>query len=135
MWGTQLLPAKVMRGLPFVSKYIDDVLIHSTDDEMHAKHLNEVFLRLRKAGLTLQDKKCVIGTPQVTYLGHLFTGSGVTPDREKVKAVEEWPIPEMQQKYASSWGWHRTIADSFKTLRMWQRHSIIPKRCCVQLEQ
>eukprot|EP00731_Ephydatia_muelleri_P036344 Em0239g5a len=84
---------KVMRGLPFVSTYIDDVLIHSTDDEMHAKHLNEVFMRLRKAGLTLRGKKCVIGTPQVTYLGHLFTGSGVTPDREKVKAVEEWPIP------------------------------------------
>ena len=36
----------------------------------------------------------MIGTPQVTYLGHLFTGSGVTPDREKVKAVEEWPIPQ-----------------------------------------
>eukprot|EP00731_Ephydatia_muelleri_P003918 Em0002g94a len=62
----KLLPAKVMRGLPFVSTYIDDVLIHSTDDEMHAKHLNEVFLRLRKAGLTLRDKKSVIGTPQVT---------------------------------------------------------------------
>ena len=75
--------------------YIDrDVLIHSTDDEMHAKHLNEVFMRLRKAGLTLRGKKCVIGTPQVTYLGHLFTGSGVTPDREKAKAVEEWPIPQ-----------------------------------------
>ena len=42
---------------------------------MHAKHLNEVFMRLRKAGLTLRGKKCVIGTPQVTYLGHLFTGS------------------------------------------------------------
>ncbi|KAL5494155.1 hypothetical protein EMCRGX_G015433 [Ephydatia muelleri] len=90
----QRLMDKVMRGLPFVSTYIDDVLIHSTDDEMHAKHLNEVFMRLRKAGLTLQGKKCVIGTPQVTYLGHLFTGSGVTPDREKVKAVEEWPIPQ-----------------------------------------
>ena len=90
----QRLMDKVMRGLPFVSTYIDDVLIHSTDDEMHAKHLNEVFMRLRKAGLTLRGKKCVIGTPQVTYLGHHFTGSGVTPDREKVKAVEEWPIPQ-----------------------------------------
>ena len=39
--------------LPFVSTYIDDVLIHSADDEMHAKHLNEVFMRLRKAGLTV----------------------------------------------------------------------------------
>ena len=90
----QWLMDKVMRGLPFVSTYIDDVLIHSTDDEMHTKHLNEVFMRLRKAGLTLRGKKCVIGTPQVTYLGHLFTGSGVIPDREKVKAVEEWPIPQ-----------------------------------------
>ena len=52
------------------------------------------FMRLRKARLTLRGKKCVIGTPQVTYLGHLFTGSGVTPDREKVKAAEEWPIPQ-----------------------------------------
>ena len=49
----QRLMDKVMRGLPFMSTYIDDVLIHSTDDEMHAKHLNEVFMRLRKAGLTL----------------------------------------------------------------------------------
>ena len=118
-----------MRGLPFVSTCIDDVLIHSTDDGMHAKHLNEVFMRLRKAGLTLGGKKCVIGTPQVTYLGHLFTGSGVTPDREKVKAVEEWPIPQNATEVRQFLGWHRTIADSFKTLRMWQRHSIIsPKK-------
>ena len=36
----------------------------------------------------------MIGTPQVSYLGHLFTGSGVSPDREKFKAVEEWSIPQ-----------------------------------------
>ena len=30
---------------------------------------------------------------QVSYLGHLFSASGMMPDSQKVKAVQEWAIP------------------------------------------
>lgn len=56
---------KVCRGLPFVTTYLDNVLLHSANDEEHEKHFREVFQRLTQAGLTLQGKKCRIGMSQV----------------------------------------------------------------------
>ena len=39
----QRLMDEVMRGLPFVSTYIDDVLIYSPDHATHRMHLQQVF--------------------------------------------------------------------------------------------
>ena len=50
----QRLMDVVMRGLPFVTTYIDDVLIHSANEELHKRHLEQAFQRLREAGLTLR---------------------------------------------------------------------------------
>ena len=76
-----------------MTTYIDDVLIHSANEEEHKHHLSAIFSRLKTAGLTLRGRKCQIGMPQVTYLGHVFCAAGVTPDETKVKAVMEWPTP------------------------------------------
>ena len=89
----QRIMDKIFRDLPFVSNYIDDLLIHSTDEISHKQHLEEVFHRLQEAGLTLRGEKCHIGLSQVSYLGHVFSATGMTPDEEKVKAVQSWPIP------------------------------------------
>ncbi|KAL5505558.1 hypothetical protein EMCRGX_G007010 [Ephydatia muelleri] len=89
----QRLMDKITRGLPFVTTYIDDVLIHSANEEEHKQHLSAIFSRLKTAGLTLRGRKCQIGMPQATYLGHVFCAVGVTPDETKVKAVMKWPTP------------------------------------------
>ena len=89
----QCLMNIIMQGLPFVSAYIDDVLIHSESEELHKAHLQEAFKRLRKAGLTLRGVKCQIEMSQVTYLGHVFSGKGMSPDGSKIRAVTEWPKP------------------------------------------
>ena len=90
----QRMMDKIFRDLPFVCSYIDDVLVHSPDVSSHRKHLEEVFHRLREAGLTLRGQKCHIGLSQVSYLGHIFSANGVAPDKEKVRAVQDWPIPK-----------------------------------------
>ena len=64
----QRLMDKVLRGLPFVTIYIHDILVHSTDEENHRKHLTEVLERLAQAGLTLRVKKCHISMTMVHYL-------------------------------------------------------------------
>ncbi|KAL5502764.1 hypothetical protein EMCRGX_G009585, partial [Ephydatia muelleri] len=89
----QRLMNTVMRGLPYVTTYQDDVLIHSPSEETHKKHLHEALQRLRQAGLTLHGSKCQIGVAQVVYLGHVFSAEGITPDNSKVQAVQEWPRP------------------------------------------
>ena len=86
----QRMMDKLFRGLTFVSTYIDDVLVHSRNEEEHKVHLQEVFRILRKAGLTLHGRKCHIGLSEVTYLGH---GKGMTPDPCKIHVVKEWPVP------------------------------------------
>ena len=90
----QRLMDKILRSLPFVSTYIDDVLIHSSTVQQHQKHLQAVFQRLKNAGLTLRGRKCHIGMSQVCYLGHVFSATGMTPDQRKVHAVAAWPVPD-----------------------------------------
>ena len=59
----QRLMDNILRGLSFVTIYLDDILVHSRDEKMHCQHLNEVFQRLAAAGLTLRGRKCHIGLP------------------------------------------------------------------------
>ena len=92
----QRLMDKIMRGLPFVSTFIDDILVHSPDAEIHVDHLRQVFQRLADADLTVRGRKRCIEVP---YTGNVFTGAGMIPDDSKVKAVQEWP---RSLKYASS---------------------------------
>ena len=89
----QRLMDEVMRGLPFVSTYIDDVLIYSPDHATHRMHLQQVFQRLSEAGLTLRGRKCHIGMSSVSYLGHVFSGEGMLPDQQKIQAIQDWPTP------------------------------------------
>lgn len=90
----QAMMNDVLRGLDYVHVYIDDILIHSTSLEEHKQHIRTVLGRLRDAGLTIRGSKCSFGKQEVQYLGHIYNGSGMTPDPKKVSAVLEWPTPK-----------------------------------------
>ena len=90
----QWLMDKVLRGLPFVTIYLDDILVHAANVKEHGHHLLEVLQRLADAGLTLRGKKCHIGMTSVSYLGHVFSSSGMEPDPKKLKTVQELPVPK-----------------------------------------
>ena len=89
----QRLMDKVLRGLPYATRYIDDILIHSRSSEQHKQHLQEVFECLSAAGLTLRGRKCHIGMSHVSYLGHVFSAAGMATDPQKIQAVQQWPTP------------------------------------------
>jgi len=89
----QRLMNQLLRDLPFVTVYIDDILVHSANQRQHAQHLQQVFDHLSEANLTLRGSKCHIALSQVSYLGHVFSAAGMSPDPQKVSAVSNWTTP------------------------------------------
>ena len=88
---------QILSGLggssPFCCAYIDDILVFSDSVKQHMQHLQQVFERVRSAGLLLHPKKCHFVQRSTTYLGHVTTGQGIHPDPNKTIAVQEFPIP------------------------------------------
>ena len=84
---------RVMRSLPGVLTYLDDVLVHSPTFQQHTADLEPALLRLRQFGLKINLSKCYFGTPKVNYLGFTLTPQGVLPGEEKLEAVKTAPPP------------------------------------------
>ena len=108
----QRLMDSICRDLPFVTTYLDDVLIHSPSIQEHEQHLKTIFGRFKSAGLTLRGSKCNIGVTEVKYLGHVFSEKGMEPDPQKTSAVQDWPTQWMLATFAVFWGLPHIIDDT-----------------------
>lgn len=82
-----------LKDLDFVFSYIDDILIASSSAKEHEQHLRIVLARLKEFGLSLNMDKCVIGMPELTFLGHRISNSGCKPTSDKVDAIQNFPKP------------------------------------------
>ena len=80
-------------GPSFVSVYLDDVIVYSETLEDHLKHLQRVMERFMKAGLKLKPGKCHFVCKEVQYLGHTITTQGIQPNKDRVIAVQDYPVP------------------------------------------
>ena len=83
----------IFRELSYVTIYLDDILIHSVNEDTNKVHLTEIFNRLSDAGVILRGKKCKISMISVTNLGPVFSANEMTPDPSKIFAVQRWPTP------------------------------------------
>src|SRR5277367_1848747 len=77
--------------------YLDDVAIHSNSIEEHIVHVADVLRRVREAGLTIRAKKCMLGQGRIQYLGKYVGGGSLMPLGEKVKAIQEYPMPRTKR--------------------------------------
>jgi len=73
--------------------YLDDIIVYSADVGEHITRLEKLFKRLRAANLKLKPSKCKLLRSELSFLGHVVSGKGVATDPEKIKAVENWPVP------------------------------------------
>ena len=74
----------ILRGIPGVCVYIDDILVTGEIEQQHLKTLDEVLDRLNKAGVRLKREKCACMLPSVEYLGHKISAAGLQQSDEKV---------------------------------------------------
>ncbi|BHF80129.1 hypothetical protein SprV_0702325300 [Sparganum proliferum] len=89
---------RVLRGLPFVYAYIDDLLVASRNAEKQKEHLALVFDRLDQFGVVINPSKCVLGVPSPDFLGHHVDAQGLRPLSSKVEAIRDFPLPTSKRQ-------------------------------------
>ena len=72
----------------------DDIIIFGPDTDEHDRRLEQVLVRLKGKGLTLNKEKCVFHMPKLTFMGLVLSQRGIGPTEEKVKAVTETREPQ-----------------------------------------
>ena len=113
--------ASVLTGLigRSVMLYIDDIVVFSKTEEEHAKHLREVFQRLRTAGLQLKLTKCSFGKKEIDLLGHRVDAIGIRPLPERVEAVKRMAPPRTAREVRSFLGfvgYYRALIPNFSQI-------------------
>jgi hypothetical protein len=97
----QRLLEDVLRGLPNVVNYLDDILIAGATRREHNDTLSAVLTRLQRAGLYLKKSKCDFLKSSVVFLGYEISQEGIRPIREKVAAVLDAPPPTSVEELRS----------------------------------
>ena len=89
----QRVMESLLKDLPYVSIYLDDILVTGRTQAEHLRNLDEVLTRLNEAGMRLKKDKCVFMMSAVEYLGHRITKDGLQPTESKVEAITKAPTP------------------------------------------
>ena len=89
----QKLINDVLKGCKFAMGYLDDIIIYSRSEKEHLEHLEEIFTRLKTAGLKLKLEKCCFFKKHIQYLGHLISADGIQPLPEKLESIAKMPAP------------------------------------------
>jgi len=111
----------VLQGLNFriCLAYLDDIILYSVDIASHLERLEQLFQRIREAGLKFKYSKCHLMCQSIPFLGFIVGRDGISTDPEKVKTVEEWRAPSNVHEVRSFLGlasYYRKFVEDFAKL-------------------
>lgn len=73
--------------------FIDDICVATKTWEEHVPSLEKLFRLIINANLKLNPNKCLFGTDELTFLGHLISDKGIQQDPDKIRALDKLPTP------------------------------------------
>ena len=79
----------------------DDIIVGGEDVESHNKALYEVCDRLSKAGMTLNEDKCIICKDSIPWWGMIISKEGTSPDPSKVQDIKNLTPPTTKDEVKS----------------------------------
>ncbi|XP_064081047.1 uncharacterized protein LOC135197828 [Macrobrachium nipponense] len=97
----QRVMENVLKDIPNVAVYLDDIVITGPIENDHLKTLELVLHKLCSNGLKLKKDKCSFMNKEVQYLGHKLDAEGVHASDEKVKAIDQFSVPMNKQELST----------------------------------
>ena len=81
--------------------YLDDICIFVETANQMLDHIELVFSRLKEFNLKIKPKKSHFFQTSITFLGHILSADGVSPNPEKVAKIKDWPTPKTPKEVHS----------------------------------
>ena len=101
--------------------YLDDILIHTPDIDLHKKILEKVCQCLNKFNLGINLSKCVLGKSSLNYLGFKISAEGYSATDDKVKAISDFLLPQTLRQLSRFCGminfYHKAIEKCSRLLK------------------
>ena len=87
----------VLKNIPNVLSYFDNIYIYSDNWSSHLCTLKTVLNRLRENGLTARPCKCNLGYFEIVYLGFKVGKNQITPQVDKIEALLKCSPPKTKK--------------------------------------
>ena len=81
--------------------YLDDICIFAEMADQMLDRIELIFSRLKEFNLKIKPKKLHFFQTSVTFLGHILSADGVSPNLEKVTKIKDWPTPKTPKEVHS----------------------------------
>jgi len=112
---------KILSGLKWKSciVYLDDVLIKGDSFEDHYNNLKLVLDRFNQVGMKLKADKCHFAQSEISILGYVANANGLSPDPNKIRAVNDFPTPRNVKSVQSFLGltnYYRKFIEGFANI-------------------
>lgn len=78
----------VFDGLPFVTTFVDDIVVYSQNIEDHQSHVKTVTDKLTNVNLLLNPDKCHFAQKSIYLLGFSISEKDRSLDERKLKNIE-----------------------------------------------
>ena len=80
--------SEILEGLEGVVCMLDDTLIYGKTQEEHDHRLQVALQRLKAAGVTLNQQKCLFSVSEITFLEHVISKHGIPSKIEAINRME-----------------------------------------------
>lgn len=101
MYGIVSAPAiwqreieNILRNIPGVTVFLDDIKITGSNDAEHAQRLEQVFQRLHTYNIKVNLEKSTFFADKIEYCGYVIDRQGIHKDTKKIEAIEKMPTPK-----------------------------------------
>jgi len=107
---------RVLDGMQQTDNFVDDVITFTEGWQRHLQELQDLFLRVRQAGLTVKPSKCFFGYNKIEYVGHVVGQGQLRTIEDKVTHIVNSLVPTTKTQlraFLGLSGYYRRFVPSY----------------------